>query len=278
VAASANNRPPMAGAVPVGFFFSPDDRVRRLHELTGGDPVTMDRLKVVQRDVFMASALDMRDRLLGLLEGNADGRLAGLLRAWNGRYDPDATAPAAFEMFLHHVAEALHGPEDLALFAETWEPWSLIRRDLETRDMIRLATIVAQAAARTEASLEGIGNWGDLHRLRLEHPLGAVPGIGARYRFADLPVGGGNETLMKTAHGFSKGRHTVRMGAVARHVSDLGDPDANDFCLLGGQDGWLGSTTFLDQLPLWREGRYLRLPLRPEAVRALFAHETVLGP
>ena len=42
------------------------------------------------------------------------------------------------------------------------------------------------------------------------------------------------------------------------------------FVLLGGQDGWFNSSTFLDQVKLWREGKYVRMPLTPEAVRKEF--------
>jgi penicillin G amidase len=83
---------------------------------------------------------------------------------------------------------------------------------------------------------------------------------------------------MKTAHGFSGGRHRVKFGANARHISDLGDPDANYFCLLGGQDGWIGSANFIDQLDLWRSGRHIRVPLMPETVRREFRHVTELSP
>jgi len=83
---------------------------------------------------------------------------------------------------------------------------------------------------------------------------------------------------MKTAYGLAAGRHAVRLGANARHVSDLSDPDANHFVLLGGQDGWLGSTTFLDQLPLWRNGAYVSVPMRPESVRRDHRRLTVLSP
>jgi penicillin amidase len=65
---------------------------------------------------------------------------------------------------------------------------------------------------------------------------------------------------------------------VARHISDLSDPDRNHFVLLGGQDGWLGSTTFLDQVPLWQHGQYVTLPLRAETARATFPHHTELMP
>jgi penicillin amidase len=65
---------------------------------------------------------------------------------------------------------------------------------------------------------------------------------------------------------------------MARHVSDMSDPDANWFVLWGGQDGWLGSAAFADQVPMWREGRMIRLPLRPGTVAAEFPHLTRLSP
>jgi penicillin G amidase len=62
----------------------------------------------------------------------------------------------------------------------------------------------------------------------------------------------------------------VQYGAQARHLSDLADPDANHFVLLGGNDGWIGSAQFADQVSLWRERRYVRLPLRAPAIETDF--------
>ena len=70
----------------------------------------------------------------------------------------------------------------------------------------------------------------------------------------------------------------TRYGSQARHVSDLSDLDRNWFLLLGGQDGWLNSTTFMDQVPDWLEGRYIQVPMRPETVRAQFTHAMTLSP
>ena len=82
---------------------------------------------------------------------------------------------------------------------------------------------------------------------------------------------------MKTAHGATNERHYARYGSQARHISDLSDPDANHFVLLGGQDGWFNSSTFLDQLPLWLQGTYIQLPLRLETVRKRFPRKMVLS-
>jgi penicillin amidase len=83
---------------------------------------------------------------------------------------------------------------------------------------------------------------------------------------------------MKSAHGLVDGKHTASMGSMARHISDLSDPDANWFVLLGGQDGWFGSASFDDQVPLWRERRYIRMPLSPEKVAEEFTTTMRLEP
>ena len=110
--------------------------------------------------------------------------------------------------------------------------------------------------------LEGLGRVGSLEAVR----------------FVDEPVGGSNETVMKTSYGFNDKRHATRLGALGRHISDFADPDANWFVILGGQDGWLGSENFLDQYALWRRGEYVQVPLRPESARTRFRHHVRLMP
>jgi penicillin amidase len=114
--------------------------------------------------------------------------------------------------------------------------------------------------------------------LALKHPLVNVPLIGSKYRFDDLPIGGSTDTLMKTSHGLVDGRHETSYGSQARFLTDLGDPDANWFALLGGQDGWINSGAFLDQVPLWLTGDYVQVPLTEEKVREAFPGTMTLRP
>ena len=83
---------------------------------------------------------------------------------------------------------------------------------------------------------------------------------------------------MKTAHGLTNRRHSAAYGSVARHISDLSNPDANYFALLGGQDGWFGSCNFTDQVALWQRGDYVALPLLPASAAKNFRCRTVLLP
>ena len=86
------------------------------------------------------------------------------------------------------------------------------------------------------------------------HVLGTAPPIGRRYEIATLPISGRRETILKTAHDLTDQSHLTMFGAQARHPPDMGDLDENHFVPLGGQDGWINSTTFADQLTCSRAG------------------------
>lgn len=282
---SANDPPFEPAPVPVGFFFSPEERVGRLRDmLSRNGPVSLDDLKALHRDVAMPSARAMQELLLAAggwgdgWEDGAVGNLVKALRSWNGVHDAESPGALAFELFLYHFIHRVHGDEGLALFRASLQPWALLKEDIAALPTDRLRAAARKAAAEAAKTFAEYRCWGDIHRIRLAHPLSAMPVFGRRYVFGDFPVGGSNETLMKTAHGLSAGPHKVGFGANARFLADLGDPDANLVVLLGGQDGWIGSSTFADQVDLWRRGEYCRLPLDPETARRTFPHETVLRP
>jgi penicillin amidase len=291
--ASANNRPTDAADIRIGYFFSPDDRVTRMAELaeaSGG--MSLESAQALQQDVVMPSSLVLRDALVAALSAaGMDARTAELsgeerqalqlIAGWDGRYDQASRGAVAFEIFRAELTTAFYteklGAEDWQAFADVGDIRTLLAEDLAAADPAALRPLLRQSLAAAAGKIGDFAGWGEMHRLMLRHPLAFVPLIGGRFAFADLPAAGSSETLMKTAHGLSSERHRVRYGSNSRHVSDMTDPDRNLFVLLGGQDGWLNSTTFLDQVPLWREGRYIELPLSPEAVRDRFPRTMTLS-
>lgn len=282
--ASANNRPAPAGT-PLGFFFAPNDRVQRLQQLVGSNgAVDLEHLAKLQSDVYMASAVALRDRLLeqvaaldvaaALTPPQADALRT--LRAWDGHYRANSAGAVAFESLLRQFVESFYGEEERAIYGGYAR--RLMMQDLGAAPRARLRVALLPALTAAAEGLERFGTWGEMHRLGLTHPLADAPLIGGRYAFTDLPLAGSSHTVMKTAHGLTDRRHDANYGSNARHLSDMSDMDENYFVLLGGQDGWLRSTTFLDQLALWRRGDYIRVPLRPETARRAFPHAMVLAP
>jgi penicillin amidase len=288
--ASANNKP-AATPFPVSYLFSADDRMRRMHQLMQARPkIGLGALKAVQRDVFVPSALQLRDLYIGAVErtGAANGvdaktrAVLDLMRGWDGHYRAADRAPVAFELFHHHVQDSYYarryGAEAAGTLTSIAAMPRLLAEDIPTIPSDELRALLQMALMDAGKKLPQFANWGEMHRLGLSHPLAFAPLIGGRYRFGDFPTGGSTESLMKTAHNSTDRRHFTRYGQQARFLADLADPDANYFVLLGGQDGWLGSTTSLDQLGLWQSGDYIQLPLRLETVRARFRQRTDLQP
>jgi len=283
--ASANNRPAPA-PVTVGWFFSPDDRIGRLRQLmAGGGKVAREDMMALQRDVTVASAIVLRDALVRRIDGLAPGALADaarraatLIGAWDGSYGVDSTGAVAFEIVAHHLEQQLWSADERAVAGIVGRANGSLAATLGGLPDARLAAILPAALAAAAAGVERFGRWGEMHRFAFNHVLANAPIIGDRYRFGDMPAAGATTSLNKSAHGRTDERHPTRCGAQSRHVTDLADPDANWFVLLGGQDGWFNSSTFLDQTTLWRDGNYVQVPLRPESVATAFHHVTVLLP
>jgi penicillin amidase len=281
--ASANNRPEPS-AVPIGWFFSSSDRVERIRALIGKkERVTLDNLSALQRDVTIPSASTLRDRIVERV-ADPDALAAGAravfdaLAGWDGSHREDSAGALALELIVHHLLHALHDDSQIAVYRASWDPWALLRQDLAQADPARLQPALKRALDGAGDDFRRHRRWGEVHRLQLSHIFGRVPWLGHAWRLIDDPVGGGNDSVMKTAHGIAHTRHRAYLGAVARHISDLADPDANHFVLLGGQDGWLGSANVIDQYALWRRGEYIRVPLDPGVARSTFGRTMTFEP
>ena len=205
-------------------------------------------------------------------------RVADLMAAWDGHYRADSAGAVAFELIAYHFANAFLDETRLAAYEAAGRVFALLTVDASEASDYLLSPAFDRALSEAAGGLEEFPTWGDLHRLGLAHTLSNIPVIGDRYRFGDHPADGSSATIMKTAGRLTGERHLARFGANARHISDMSDPDENYFILLGGQDGWFNSSTFLDQWDLWQQGEYIRLPLRLETVRATFRHRMVLSP
>ena len=286
VIGSANNRP-ANGPVPIGYFFSPSDRIDRIYEMTGGDgTISIDVLAAVQQDVYMASAVALRNALLARLDRLAlkdrlsarQAAIVAAMRQWDGHYREDSSGALAFQLIAFHFAHDFYAPRDRVAFEAASQLFQTLEEDMAEAGDARVEAGLEYALRASEPSFAEFRVWGEIHRLRLAHALRILPVIGSRYEFGEFPAAGATATLMKTSASLTDQRHNAGYGSNARHISDLSDPDRNLFVLLGGQDGWLNSSTFIDQVALWRRGEYVEVPLRAETAARRFPHRMTLTP
>ncbi len=290
--ASANNKP-MHVDPPISPFFGSNDRIRRLKQLLARDRGVLDReaLNAVQQDVYSISGVEVRDALLAALNAkktahakvnNQAGEVYRAFADWDGNYDRDSTGALAFQLIIKYLAEEVYGD----IYGEEF-PSALLSSELTLRFLKddlsgpyrpRILAALPAAFRRARAPFEEFGAWGEMHRLRLAHPLGNIPWLGARYRLYEAPADGSATTLWKTAHNITDEKHYTSYGANARHISLMHDDDANYFVLLGGQDGRFSTPNLIDQTELWMRGEFIRVPLRLETVRREFTYVSKLSP
>jgi penicillin amidase len=272
IVASANDEPP-PGAVPAGFFFSPPDRVQRLRAMLGTEgKLGLDDLALTQTDT--QGRTDAVRRIAARLP---DHPARQILLSWDGRYDTGSEGAVVFETLMAALAASLPDQGRVRALRAIWTGRRLLAQEVLALSDEEMRPLALRSMDRALKILRRQGRWGMLHRMPIRHYFGAVPVAGWRYRFGDYGAAGGNDTLLKTGHGPVTGRHLVTYGASARFLADMAKPDANRVVLLGGQDGWLGSTTFADQTGVWRGGAYVDLPLRLETARS-WPHVTELRP
>ncbi len=282
---SANNPPP-EGPIAVGYFYSPPDRTQRLADMIRYyGKLDVQRLQQMQRDVFSSSSLIVRDALLKRMKELEvpESITSQSMRAWDGHYHTTSRGALAYQAFVASFARTLYqslGAMDelKALSGSAYFDDFLLNKMTQAEDN-DLRQIFLDANRAADGLMMQYSVWGDVHRLRVKHVMSSIPVFGKRYVFDDIPTPGSRETVMKQAHGLiddtPKGAF---FGAQSRHISDMADDNRNYFVLLGGQDGWLRSENFFDQVNMWRDGEYMHMPLDVEEVRRTFPYRTSLEP
>ena len=280
--ASANNKPADA-PIPIGYFFSGDDRVLRMRDvLSRAEGLTVNDVRALQTDTFMQSAVLLRDAIVAKanIATLPDAALPALeaLRNWDGRYDIGSRGAVAFETTAALLVPALLSEAERIVFEVGGAEYTDYAVMVEQAPADTVAQPLAAALATAGEVLADYPTWGHLHSLRKQHYFGALPLIGGRYQYGDIPWPGSGETLWKADHPAATGPTVTSYGAQSRHVSDMSDLDSNWFVLLGGNDGWLNSANFADQIDLFARGEMVHFPLRVETIREQFPHKTRLTP
>ncbi|MEM9110837.1 MAG: penicillin acylase family protein [Planctomycetota bacterium] len=269
---SANNVPTRMTAplVPLG---NANDRVTRVQSILNNRfAVTLNDLAELQLDTYSAAS----HRLAKLIVSNTSHDLLAIehrwvryeLEAWDGRYESDSTGAIVYQGVLSRLVQALYednyGPRIIDAIRSGAYIHDFVAEDLQAADHEQA---LKQAIEDTAEDTDRSATWGDVHRLRVAHTIGAAPLIGRGYVYDDLPYSGTTSVVAKAAHSVSTGRHNSTYGANARLLCDMGTLDNNRVVLLGGQDGWIGSDRMLDMLPYWVLGETISLPLSLEAQR-----------
>jgi penicillin amidase len=279
----------------IGDDFHTPYRARRIVELLEAterhDVASFAR---IQADTVSQPARATLPLLLALEPADdAERKALELLGTWDGDMAADSAGAAVFNAWCRHIARRILIPrlgEDLFRAYHAWREVfqcevlpELLREpsaawfgdDLgggspaDARDGLLDAALGDALAELTERlGPDPAGwSWGALHRVRLIHPLGALPGLESLFTALDAPFGGDEQTV---AQGGFDGRDGYPTAVIPswRAVYDLGDLDRSMGVLPAGNSGNPASPHWSDQSALWLAGELRPLPFTRPAVEA----------
>lgn len=286
--ASANNKPFAEPVIPYAFSYSNSDRVDRLKALMETEgKISVEYLMSLQQDVFSARAVDFKRLLLTKFNGFAVDTCSEIyeeLCGWDGKYDSKSKGAVVFEVVKYYAWQDYIKEKDLAEAAvQFWNSYpdklGELSRWVESKSESELKDDVRSWMQSAAPHIEKYPSWGKFQVQPQTTMLGMVPVIGKRFEKESYPAQGGEETLNKSGRKFSPEASYVTYGASARHISDMSSLDENYFVLHGGQDGWIFNDNIDDQTTLWRNGRYINLPMTMNRVEKVFnRHKTRIEP
>jgi len=255
------------------------DRIREM--LEGKEKFSIQDFQRMQADQKSGTAAQFKVTLCEELKkaenwNDLEARCLDILCAWDTTGEKRNAAAAIFEqfkgillksVFMDELGEDLYG-EFVASGAIYQNALQFVARergsawcdDVKTVEVEETFTdIVQQSFRETVVALrERLGEnprkweWGKLHNLTLEHPLGSVKILNLLFQFSRGPyeVGGGSDTVCPYSYSL-RNPFAVTAGASHRHIYSLSDWDESLSVIPTGTSGIPASPHYCDQSELY---------------------------
>ncbi len=217
------------------------------------------------------------------------------LTEWDFDMNKDKIAPTIFEFFSINLAKNLLGDELGDLFDQL--PGSIkdyyIYRiletgpdqwvdDVNTEQTETLDDIIFRSFRDVIKILSdeyGIDsdkwNWGNIHKITLEHPMGSVKILNRIFKLnsEQFGIGGSNHTVCPYTYveGFA-----VSDGASERHIFNTADWDESYTVIPTGASGIPASEFYLSQTKTYLEGKFYKDAFSEKAVKASASYTLIL--
>lgn len=234
------------------------------------------------------------------------------LRKWNFRMDADNFAAMIYQQMVVHLLEMVFGDKlgaaKRGYYGQSSTPLFLIHgfllraetrllsllnehdqsywyveaatgrlRDRETLLQEALSATMRQIR-KTMGETTRTWDWGRAHQVRYVHPLGSARLLKNIFNRGPIPVGGDGTTPNLTRHAPQLPLGLVQVAASYRQIYEVGVWDRAQSITNTGQSGHPLHPNYDDQIMLWREGAYHKMPWSRSAVEGVTEQRLVLQP
>ncbi len=234
------------------------------------------------------------------------------LRKWNFRMDADNFAATIYQQMLVQLMEMVFGDKvgsakrgyygmsstplflihGFLLRAETrllsllneheqsyWYVEAATGRLRDRETLLQEAlTATMREIRKTMGETTRTWDWGRAHQVRYVHPLGSARLLKNIFNRGPIPVGGDSATPNLTRHAPKLPLGLVQVAASYRQIYEVGVWDRAQSITNTGQSGHPLHPNYDDQIMLWREGAYHKMPWSRSAVEGVAEQRLVLAP
>lgn len=298
----------------LSFEMLPGWRARRIEEmLAQKKKLSLRDMEQIQMDQTSLYAEALTPLLTSHLSDDPYVRVAvRMLEDWGYRMDQESPAALVFHYTLLHLLDMTFGqklgPAARGFLGGSTSPLFLIN-GFKLRAETRLLEILQQeeasvwytdpASKRRRSREELIEEalklavqrlrkevnatprkwaWGRMHQIKYNHPLGSAPVLGWFFNRGPYPIGGDGTTPNQTSYAPELPPGLAQVVASYRQIFDVGHWDAAQSVITSGQSGHPVSRTYTDQIPMWLEGTYHKMPWTRQAVEEAGQHRLQLLP
>ncbi len=298
----------------LGVEFDPGWRAARIEELLNKkDRHTIRDMEELQLDTLSRYAQALTPWLT-IFNSSDEWEMVALneLRRWNFRMEADSVAALVFHYYLLQVLEMtfsnklgaatqgylgmasnplflIHG---FTMRAETkllelldehatsvWYMDAASNRQRTREEMLQEALRLAvQQIRQAHGDSKLKWNWGRIHQVRYTHPLGSAPLLRKLFSRGPLPVGGDGTTINVSRYAPQLPPGLVQVTASFRQIYEVGAWDSAQTITTSGQSGHPLSPHYDDQMMMWKEGIYHKMPWSREEVERLTMYRLMLKP
>ena len=241
---------------------------------------------------FILRLTDRKDKLT-----SAETDALNTLADWDYEMKADLVAPSVFEFFRISFIRNLLSDELQELFdnmisvSKDYYIYRILKTgpdewvdDINTPEKETFDDIILKSFKDCISSItvqfgedQSKWNWGNIHKIRIEHPLGSVKILDRLFNLNSdyYPVGGSDHTVCP--YSFNPG-FIISSGASERHIFNTADWDESYTVIPTGASGIPASEFYLSQTKTYIEGKFYKDAFTDGAVKTAAKYTLKLMP
>ena len=292
---SANNQPDTIANILYPGYYIAEDRAKRIVQLL--EPKnnwSKQNIASMINDVISAVSPSVIKEFTSIMDFNSfsknEQRAIDILQLWDGSNTIEGIAPTIYNKWVYlYLKNTFKDELDEEIFIQLLTTHLMSRviadhiqkdnsiwwDDINTTNKVETKKdILTKSLVEAVASLENqlgndikFWNWGKVHTLEHNHPLGTVAALKNIFNVGPFPMKGAKEVIDNRGYDFNdEGLYKIWGGPSTRRIIDFSDVENSISILPTGQSGNPFSKHYKDQAEMYNKGEFRKMKLNKDEI------------